>query len=132
MTYAIEQDNPMTDSVVPKPAGYVAKDEIYKILKFYEEQGKNIDEIDNEDIAGQIDLYWGFKEKPNTISSYKSQYKKSTQYRPETQSASNVRDIVMISKKFEKDVRHWIKHAGVDKETIRSITTATLDALEES
>lgn len=131
MTYATEQDNPMTDPIVPKPVGYVAKDEIYKILKRYEEHGKNIDDIDNEEIAEDIELFWGFREKPNTISSYKSQYKKSTQFRPEPPSTSNIRNIIIISKKIEKVLRNVLDKADIDKETLRSIINATLDTLED-
>lgn len=80
----LQGENKSPQSVfIQKPEGYVAKDAVFRVLKEWEEEGRNVNDISNSYISQKIkDHYEGFEENPNTVSAYKSQYKKSTHFRP--------------------------------------------------
>jgi hypothetical protein len=122
-----------------KPAGYNARDTIFKILEERLSQGISISDVTNSDIQAAIQEKFGYTETGGNISSYKFQFKKTRALKAERQRRTGIQspeDIYKLAK-YSYQIKEALKAIvqqwqEVDFDTLRCVVTAALDDLEKS
>lgn len=126
-----------------KPEGHCARDSIYRIIEELLNEGYSIHNIPNGVIAErQAKYHNGYVDQLNTISSYKAQYKRKLQGKPERSGAQKTAESVpQVPMDLAKAIKasHYLfpilkkmmDEMDLDEDAVRSVVEATLEMIDD-